>query len=227
MSSSPPVLGTRLSRRLRRPFDRVIERSCPSDTAEPKKSGSAAPLAARGRPGPADRRVGPPTIGCHNPPMTAAAPAVSAFSFPTDIRFGVGARRLLAGELERHGVGRPLVVTDGGVAGLAFFADLLDDLTAAGLEPATFDGVAGNPVVSQVTAGVDAYRGHEADGIVGVGGGAALDVAKAIGLLATHPGELFDYEDEVPGARPIEDRIPCFVALPTTAGTGSEVGRSA
>ncbi|MCB1262854.1 MAG: iron-containing alcohol dehydrogenase, partial [Acidimicrobiales bacterium] len=57
--------------------------------------------------------------------------------------------------------------------------------------------------------------------------GAALDVAKAIGVMATHDGDLFDYEDEVPGARPIEDRIPYFVAVPTTAGTGSEVGRSA
>jgi alcohol dehydrogenase class IV len=92
---------------------------------------------------------------------------------------------------------------------------------------ATFDGVWGNPVASQVAAGVDAYRAHGADAIVGVGGGAALDVAKAIGLMATHPGELFDYEDEMPGARPIHDTVPYFVALPTTAGTGSEVGRSA
>ncbi|MEZ5143229.1 MAG: iron-containing alcohol dehydrogenase [Acidimicrobiales bacterium] len=68
---------------------------------------------------------------------------------------------------------------------------------------------------------------HDADGIVGVGGGAALDVAKAVGLMATHEGRLFDYEDELPGARPVEDRIPHLVALPTTAGTGSEVGRSA
>jgi alcohol dehydrogenase class IV len=159
--------------------------------------------------------------------MTSPAPDVTAFSFPTDIRFGVGARRLLAGELTGAGVGRPLVVTDKGVSGLAFFADLLDDLAGAGLAPAAFDGVWGNPVVSQVTAGVEAYRAHQADSIVGVGGGAALDVAKAIGLMVTHPGDLFDYEDEMPGARPIDDRIPFFIALPTTAGTGSEVGRSA
>ena len=76
-------------------------------------------------------------------------------------------------------------------------------------------------------AGVDAYVAHDADGVVGLGGGAALDVAKAVALMATHPGELFDYEDEKPGALPIVDAVPFFVALPTTAGTGSEVGRSA
>src|SRR5262249_47249131 len=148
-------------------------------------------------------------------------------SFPTDIRFGVGARRLLAPELSAAGVRRPLVVTDRGVSGLAFFGNLLDDLAGAGLDAAAFDGVSGNPVVSQVTAGADAHPAHPAEGSAGGGGGAALDVAKAVGLLATHPGELFDYEDERPDARPIDDRLPFFVALPTTAGTGSEVGRSA
>jgi alcohol dehydrogenase class IV len=154
-------------------------------------------------------------------------PAIATFAFPTDIRFGVGARARLAAELRSAGVARPLVVTDRGVSGLPFFAELLDDLDRGGLAAAAFDGVAGNPVVSQVSAGADAFRAHDADGIVGVGGGAALDVAKAVGLMATHPGELFDYEDEMPGARPIDDRIPFFVAVPTTAGTGSEVGRSA
>src|SRR6185436_4495339 len=80
---------------------------------------------------------------------------------------------------------------------------------------------------SQVEAGVAAYRAHRADGIVGVGGGAALDVSKAIALMAHHPGDLFDYEDERPGARPIDREIPPWVGVPTTAGTGSEVGRSA
>ena len=152
---------------------------------------------------------------------------LSRFSFPTTIHFGPGARALVAPDLRSVGVQRPLVVTDNGVSPLPFFADLLTELAASGLEVGSFDGVWGNPVKSQVSAGVEAYRAHSADAIVGVGGGAALDVAKAIALMATHPGDLFDYEDEMPGARPIEDRIPHFVALPTTAGTGSEVGRSA
>jgi alcohol dehydrogenase class IV len=152
---------------------------------------------------------------------------ISRFSFPTDIRFGVGARHLVPEELRHAGVLRPLIVTDKGLADLPLVGELVDELTVAGLRPEVFSGVWGNPVGSQVTAGVQAYVAHEADGVVGVGGGAALDVAKAVALMATHPGELFDYEDEKPGARPIVDAVPFVVALPTTAGTGSEVGRSA
>jgi alcohol dehydrogenase class IV len=84
----------------------------------------------------------------------------------------------------------------------------------------------GNPVKSQVGAGVAAYKAHKADAIVAIGGGAAIDVAKAIALMVNHPGDLFDYEDDKPGARPIDQEIPYYVAIPTTAGTGSEVGRS-
>ncbi len=152
---------------------------------------------------------------------------LSRFSFPTTIHFGPGARALVAGDLAAAGVRRPLVVTDKGVSPLPFFGELVADLGRDGLDVGTFDGVWGNPVKSQVDAGVEAFRAHGADAIVGVGGGAALDVAKAVGLMATHPGDLFDYEDEMPGARPIEATVPYFVALPTTAGTGSEVGRSA
>ncbi len=152
--------------------------------------------------------------------------AIDTFSFPTTIHFGVGAVDLLPGHLEACGVRRPLVVTDAGIAPLAFFGALVESLRAGGAEPAVFDGVIGNPVVSQGPAGVVAFAAHGADGIVGVGGGAALDVAKVIGLMATHPGTLFDYEDERPGALPIEDRLPHLVAVPTTAGTGSEVGRA-
>lgn len=153
--------------------------------------------------------------------------AISRFSFPTDIRFGPGARHALAEELRHAGVIRPLVVTDRGLVGLPFIGELIGSLDTAGLAPGLFGEVWGNPVVSQVSAGVDAYVQHEADGVVGIGGGAALDVAKAVALMATHPGELFDYEDDKPGAWPITDAVPFLVALPTTAGTGSEVGRSA
>jgi alcohol dehydrogenase class IV len=152
---------------------------------------------------------------------------ISRFSFPTDIRFGAGARGELADELRKAGVTRPLVATDKGVSGLPFLAALLDGLGDAALRPAVFDGVWGNPTVGMVASGVDRYVEHGADGIVGVGGGAAIDVAKAIALMATHTGELFDYEDGRPDALPVSDAVPFFVAVPTTAGTGSEVGRSA
>ncbi|MEI7593840.1 MAG: iron-containing alcohol dehydrogenase [Actinomycetes bacterium] len=151
---------------------------------------------------------------------------ISQFSFPTAITFGPESRRLVVDHLRLHQIERPLVVTDNGVSSLPFFADLVANYAAGGLDPAIFDGVVGNPKKSQVTAGTAAYRTHGADGIIGIGGGAALDVAKAIALMSDHPGDLFDYEDELPGARPIGP-VPHFVAIPTTAGTGSEVGRSA
>ena len=148
------------------------------------------------------------------------------FAFPTDITFGVGARHLLVDHLRSRGLTRPLVVTDPGISALAVFTDLMANLAAGGHDPIVFDGVGGNPVASQVVAGAEVFRGHQADAVVGIGGGAALDVAKAVALMATHDGELFDYADGLPDARTI-GAVPYLVALPTTAGTGSEVGRSA
>jgi alcohol dehydrogenase class IV len=152
--------------------------------------------------------------------------AIHHYGFPTRIHFGSGAVGLLPGALAELGVGRPLIVTDRGLAPLAPVTDTRERLAAAGLAPEVFAGVWGNPVKSQVTAGVAAFRAHGADAIVALGGGAAIDVAKAIAIMVHHPGDLFDYEDEKPGARPIDGRLPVYVAIPTTAGTGSEVGRS-
>ena len=151
---------------------------------------------------------------------------ISQFSFPTRIQSGPGAVGLVGGALRsgekapahRHrSRARSARSGDGNAAKLA----------ADGLDVAVFSGIWGNPVKSQVIAGVDAFRAHRADTIVGLGGGAALDVAKAILVMVNHPGDLFDYEDEKPGARPIDREIPYWVSVPTTAGTGSEVGRSA
>jgi len=150
---------------------------------------------------------------------------IHTFSFPTRIHFGPGARLRIADDLRAQGLKRPLVVTDRGLAALPIFAEVLESLSA--LDATPFSGVAGNPVASQVVAGVEAFRAHEADSIVGIGGGAALDVAKAVALMARHPGELFEYEDGLADARPVDQPVPYWVAVPTTAGTGSEVGRSA
>jgi alcohol dehydrogenase class IV len=152
---------------------------------------------------------------------------VLRFAFPTDIRFGAGALDELAGTLAELGVSRPLLVTDRGVAGLPLWGQVHAAAAAAGAAVSGFGEVHGNPTQTQVVAGVASYRAHGADGVVALGGGAAIDVAKAVALMASHPGSLFDYEDEVPGARPVTDAVPPIVAIPTTAGTGSEVGRSA
>ncbi|MEM6254268.1 MAG: iron-containing alcohol dehydrogenase [Cyanobacteria bacterium P01_D01_bin.156] len=149
---------------------------------------------------------------------------ISTYSFPTKIRFGPGARHELITELSALGIQRPLIVTDRDIAKLSWFPTIESAITD--IPSVTFSGLWGNPVVSQVTAGVSAYQQHHADGIVAVGGGAPMDVAKAIALMANHPGHLFDYEDDN-STRPIDQPIPAIVAIPTTAGTGSEVGRSA
>ena len=152
--------------------------------------------------------------------------ATQQFSFPTLIHFGPGVRSQLPDFLAANKVSRPLTVTDRGIAPLPMFQDFLKNLSRGELAPSTFSEVWGNPTKSQVSAGVKAFKAHHADSIIGIGGGAALDVAKAIALMAHHPGDLFDYEDGKADARPFDQPIPFFVALPTTSGTGSEVGRS-
>jgi alcohol dehydrogenase class IV len=148
----------------------------------------------------------------------------SSFSFPTAIRFGPGARKEVAAHLRGQGFKRPLLVTDKALAELPVLAEFQTHLR--GLEVAVFPGVFGNPTASQVMAGAAAYRAHRADCVIGFGGGAALDVAKVVGLAATHEGDIIEYVWDHPRVRPITNELPYFVALPTTAGTGSEVGRS-
>lgn len=150
---------------------------------------------------------------------------ITKFAFPTAIHFGPGARRLVAEHLKAQGCARPLLVTDRGVAALPMLAEFSAGLD--GLQAGVFSGVFGNPVASQAMAGAAAYRAHRADAVIGFGGGAALDVAKAVALMAVHPGEVIEYAWDHPQVRPMDKDLPPFVALPTTAGTGSEVGRSA
>ena len=153
--------------------------------------------------------------------------AITRFSFPTTIHFGPGASALAGPHLRELGLTRPLVVTDRGLAALPLLAELQAALESAGLTVAVYGGVFGNPTGAQVMNGAAAFKAHQADCVVGVGGGAALDVAKVVGLLATHPGDVMEYVWDHPQVRPIDAaRLPHFVALPTTSGTGSEVGRS-
>jgi len=149
------------------------------------------------------------------------------FSFPTLIHFGAGVRFGVKDYLKSHHLDRPLIVTDRGIVGLPFFQAFLNPLMDGKLEVQVFSEIWGNPTESQVIQGVRSFKDHQADCIIGLGGGAALDVAKAIALMTHHPGNLFDYEDEKPGALPINGPIPFWIAIPTTSGTGSEVGRSA
>lgn len=150
--------------------------------------------------------------------------SITNFSFPTTIKFGVGARKLVAAQLFAVGCKRPLIVTDRALGALPLLAEFKTHL--AGLDVAVFAGVFGNPTGGQVMDGAAAYIAHQADCVIGFGGGAALDVAKVVGLAATHAGDILEYVWDHPQVRPITGELPYFVALPTTAGTGSEVGRS-
>ncbi len=150
--------------------------------------------------------------------------SITGFSFPTAIRFGAGARKLVAEHLKEQGLKRPLIVTDRALAALPVLAEFRSHL--GGLDVAVYGGVFGNPTAQQVMDGAAAYKAHGADCVIGFGGGAALDVAKVVGVAATHPGDILDYVWDHPKVRPIDQPLPYFLALPTTSGTGSEVGRS-
>jgi alcohol dehydrogenase class IV len=150
--------------------------------------------------------------------------SITNFSFPTAIRFGAGARKLVAQHLKDQGLKRPLIVTDKALAALPVLAEFKSHLE--GLDVAVFGGVFGNPTCSQVMDGAAAFKAHGADCVIGLGGGAALDVAKIVGVAATHEGDILEYVWDHPKVRDITHTLPYFVALPTTSGTGSEVGRS-
>lgn len=152
---------------------------------------------------------------------------ISQFNFPTTIRFGAGVVKELPDYLKKNNISRPLVVTDPNVAQLGFFKAIVEDLKAKGLAAEVFSNIHKNPVKSDVYAGTDAYDAHKADCIVGIGGGAGLDVARAILLRINHREDLFKYDDLIGGDVYVTNDVPHFVTVPTTAGTGSEVGRSA
>ena len=149
------------------------------------------------------------------------------FNFPTTIRFGAGAAKELGDYLVKNGLSKPLVVTDPTVAQLGFFKEIIGDLKKKKVSVEVFHDIHKNPVKSDVYKGTEVYDSTKRDSIVGIGGGAALDVARAIVLRVNHREDLFKYDDLIGGDVYITNDVPHFVTIPTTAGTGSEVGRSA
>ncbi len=152
---------------------------------------------------------------------------VYQYNFPTTIRFGAGASNELPAYLKKQGLSRPLIVTDPVVAQLPFFKELVSAIRAAGISAEVFADIHKNPVKSDVYKGGDAYDGTQRDSIIGIGGGAALDVARAVALRIHHREDLFVYDDLIGGDVYVTNEVPHFITIPTTAGTGSEVGRSA
>ena len=149
------------------------------------------------------------------------------YNFPTTIRFGAGSSKELGDYLLKNNLQKPLVVTDPTVAQLGFFKNIVEELKRKNLAVEVFNDIHKNPVKSDVYKGTDVYDQTGRDSIVGIGGGAALDVARAIVLRVNHREDLFKYDDLVGGDVYVTNDVPHFVTIPTTAGTGSEVGRSA
>jgi alcohol dehydrogenase class IV len=151
---------------------------------------------------------------------------ISEFSYPTRIVFGPGAIREVPNHLARLGVKKPLVVTDRGVEKAGLSARLTKVLEEAKVAYHLFADAEANPSGANVEAGAAAYRAGGCDGVIGIGGGSPLDVAKGVRLLATHPLPLAQYDDARDGWRLVTANLPPCLCIPTTAGTGSEVGRS-
>ncbi|MFY7903165.1 MAG: iron-containing alcohol dehydrogenase [Rubrivivax sp.] len=143
----------------------------------------------------------------------------------TQIDIDPGAVRLLAGECRRVGIGKPLVVTDAGVRAAGVLQPALDALD--GLPHAVFDDTPSNPTESAVRAAVATARQAGCDGLVAVGGGSSIDLAKGVAIAATHDGPLATYATIEGGSPRITERVWPLIAVPTTAGTGSEVARGA
>ncbi len=149
------------------------------------------------------------------------------YNFPTVIRFGAGSVKELGDYLIKEKLSAPLVVTDPNVAQLDFFKEIIGDLKKKNIGVEVFSDIHKNPVKSDVYKGTDVYDQTKRDAIIGIGGGAALDVARAIVLRVNHREDLFKYDDLIGGDVYVTNEVPHFITIPTTAGTGSEVGRSA
>ena len=159
--------------------------------------------------------------------MEELASLAGNWGYPTSIRFGAGRIRELPGACRELGIGRPLLVTDPGLAALPMVGEAVAICEEAGLRCAVFADVRGNPVESNVAAGVAALRGGDHDGVVAFGGGSALDAGKAIALMVGQSRPIWDFEDrEDWWTRVDEAAMVPVVAVPTTSGTGSETGRA-
>lgn len=148
---------------------------------------------------------------------------MATINYLTTIQFDFGAVKLLPAELERLGIRRPLLVTDKGVRAAGLLGRVIESL---GASPAVvYDETPPNPTEDAVLAATDVFREGDCDGVVALGGGSAIDLGKAVALLATHPAPLQQYAAVEGGAARITAKVAPLVAIPTTAGTGSEVGR--
>jgi alcohol dehydrogenase class IV len=149
------------------------------------------------------------------------------FNFPTSIKFGAGRIKELADHCKASGMSRPLLVTDKGLAAMPMVSDIMSSLAKAGLKAGLFGDVKPNPVEENVLEGCKVFRDGKYDGVIAFGGGSGLDTGKMIALMQGQTISIFDLEDVGDWwTRADASKIVPIVAVPTTAGTGSEVGRA-
>jgi alcohol dehydrogenase class IV len=151
---------------------------------------------------------------------------MALINYLTQIHIEHGARKLLAGECERVGIKKPLIVTDAGVRAAGVLQMLLDALPGE-LRGAVYDGTPPNPTEAAVREAVARFREYGCDGLIAVGGGSSIDCAKGAAIAARHEGPLKTYATIEGGSPKITDACVPLIAVPTTAGTGSEVARGA
>ena len=157
--------------------------------------------------------------------MTAPAP-IFPITYLTTILFDHGAVRHLAAEMKAVGITRPLLVTDRGVVAAGVAGRVLETLPQSNSIP-RFEDTPSNPTEEAVLQALEVYKREKCDGLVALGGGSSMDLAKAVAILATHGGQLADYMMALGGMPKITAAVAPVIAVPTTAGTGSEVGRGA
>jgi alcohol dehydrogenase class IV len=149
-----------------------------------------------------------------------------SYSFPTRIEYGPGAMKDFTAIVKDGGGKKGLIVTDKGIEKVGTAQQLQDYFTEAGVETVIFSNVKSNPTEENVLEGTKVYKDSNCDFIVALGGGSPIDTGKTIKVMATHDGPLEKYDDTKGGDKYIKNNMPPFYAIPTTAGTGSEVGRS-
>ncbi len=150
---------------------------------------------------------------------------MATLHYITQVNFDFGAAKTLSAECERLGIRRPLIVSDRGVVAAGIVAHVLESLR--GVVHALYDGTPSNPTEAAVEEAVTVYRAHEADGLIAIGGGSSIDLAKGVAILANHAGNLAAYATILGGSAKISAQTAPVIAVPTTAGTGSEVARGA
>ena len=152
---------------------------------------------------------------------------IGNWSYPTAVKFGAGRIKELPAALAQAGIKRPLLVTDRGLASMAITQQTLDIMDEAGFGRAIFAEVDPNPTELNLAAGVEAYKAGGHDGVIAFGGGSGLDLGKMVAFMAGQTRPIWDFEDIGDWwTRADADAIAPIIAVPTTAGTGSEVGRA-